>query len=84
MAKRTNLDIAPRTVRVHIPTYNKILTFFSMSPSGITGADAIRQILYKFGQYCDDQMNAGRIASARDLSAAEDIVYKELGGNQDP
>ena len=82
MPRKPNLDIAPRTVRVHVPTYNHILHFFRLSPAGITGADAIRQILYKFGKYCEEQQATGRPASAQDLTAAEDIVYRTLGQQQ--
>ena len=81
MARKRLNDVAPRTVRVHVPTYNSILDFFALSPSGIRGSDAIRQILYKFGLYCDEQMKSGRVASARDLTEAEDIIYRELGND---
>lgn len=76
MARKKLSDVAPRTIRVHVPTYNKILEFFSLSPSGIRGSDAIRQVLYQFGLYCQEQMNSGRTASARDLKEAEDVVLK--------
>ncbi len=76
MARKKLSDVEPRTVRVHLPTYNSILKFFSLSPSGIRGSDAIRQVLYQFGLYCDEQLNAGRSASARDLKEAEDIIYR--------
>lgn len=72
------VNVAPRTVRVHIPTYNKILEFFRASPSGIRGSDAIRQVLYHFGTYCDAQMKAGRSASATDLLKAEEITLDLL------
>lgn len=76
MARKRITDVAPRTIRVHIPTYNSILEFFSLSPSGIRGSDAIRQVLYKFGLYCQDQLESGRTASSQDLKEAEDIIYK--------
>lgn len=76
MARKKLNEVAPRTIRVHIPTYDKILEFFSLSPSGIRGSDAIRQVLYQFGLYCQDQMQQGRIASARDLKEAEDVVFR--------
>lgn len=76
MARKRLNEVAPRTIRVHIPTYDKILEFFSLSPSGIRGSDAIRQVLYQFGLYCKDQLEAGRVASARDLREAEDIIFK--------
>ena len=80
MGSRKRLeDVAPRTVRVHVPTYNRILEFFSLSPSGLRGSDAIRQILYQFGLYCEEQMASGRKASAQDLKAAEDVIHKTLG-----
>lgn len=78
MARKRLENVAPRTVRVHIPTYNKILEFFALSPSGIRGSDAIRQILYQFGLYCEEQLASGRTASARDLKAAEDIIHQTL------
>lgn len=74
MARKSLKDVAPRTVRVHIPTYNKILEFFRLSPSGICGSDAIRQVLMHYGQYCEDQMKAGRTASSQDLLEAENAV----------
>lgn len=74
MARKSLIDVAPRTVRVHIPTYNKILEFFRLSPSGICGSDAIRQVLMHYGNYCEDQMKAGRLASSQDLLEAENAV----------
>ena len=82
MARKPMPDVAPRTIRVHIPSYNKILEFFRMSPSGIRGSDAIRQVLMNFGQYCEDQMKAGRTASSQDLLEAETIVLKILGNKE--
>lgn len=76
MARKKLNEVAPRTIRVHVPTYSKILEFFSLSPSGIRGSDAIRQVLYQFGLYCQEQMELGRTASAKDLKEAEDIIYK--------
>lgn len=80
MARKKLADIAPRTVRVHVSTYNSILEFFSMSPSGIRGSDAIRQVLYSFGLYCQSQLDAGRVASAKDLREAEEIIFKTFKG----
>ena len=74
MPRKQLVEVAPRTIRVHIPTYNKILEFFRMSPSGIRGSDAIRQVLMHYGNYCDDQMKAGRTASSQDLLEAENAV----------
>jgi hypothetical protein len=82
MARKKLNEVSPRTIRVHIPTYDKILEFFSMSPSGIRGSDAIRQVLYQFGLYCKEQMETGRVASARDLKEAEDIIFKTFKGEQ--
>jgi hypothetical protein len=76
MARRKLAEVAPRTIRVHIPTYDSILKFFSLSPSGIRGSDAIRQVLYQFGIYCQNQMERGRTASARDLKEAEDVISR--------
>jgi hypothetical protein len=80
MARKKLNDVAPRTIRVHVPTYDKILEFFSMSPSGIRGSDAIRQVLYQFGLYCKEQLETKRVASARDLKEAEDIIFKTFKG----
>lgn len=79
MSRKKLKDVNARTVRVHIPTYNHILEFFSRSPSGICGSDAIRQVLIHFGLYCKDQMDAGRVASSKDLKAAEELVFKVMG-----
>lgn len=76
MARKKLSDVAPRTIRVHIPTYDAILQFFGLSPSGIRGSDAIRQVLYQFGLYCQEQMEHGRTASARDLKEAEDVIFR--------
>ena len=76
MPRKKLNEVSPRTIRVHIPTYNKNLEFFAMSPSGIRGSDAIRQVLYEFGRYCEEQMLAGRVASARDLKEAEDVIQR--------
>ncbi len=76
MARKSLKDVAPRTIRVHIPSYNKILEFFRLSPSGIRGSDAIRQVLMHYGQYCEDQMKGGRTASPQDLIEAENAVLK--------
>lgn len=81
---RNKLDnVSARTIRVHIPTYNSILTFFRSSPSGLRGSDAIRQVLYYFGVYCEEQMRIGRTASSQDLQKAEQIV-KEMIGKPEP
>lgn len=82
MPRKSIPDVAPRTVRVHVPSYNSILEFFRMSPTGIRGSDAIRQVLMHFGKYCDDQMKAGRTASSQDLIEAENAAIK-LFGNED-
>ena len=79
MSRKKLKDVNARTIRVHIPTYNHILEFFSRSPSGFCGSDAIRQILIYYGLYCKDQMDAGRVASSKDLRAAEEIVFKAMG-----
>lgn len=71
-------DIAPRTIRVHIPTYDSILKFFAQSSSGIRGSDAIRQLIKYFGLYCEEQMRLGRMASAKDLQEAENLVRKVM------
>jgi len=76
MARKSLIDVAPRTVRVHIPSYNHILEFFRLSPSGICGSDAIRQVLMHYGNYCYDQMKAGRTASSQDLLEAENAVLR--------
>lgn len=76
MARKKLSDVAPRTIRIHVPTYDAILQFFSLSPSGIRGSDAIRQVLYQFGLYCQEQMEHKRTASARDLKEAEDVIFK--------
>ena len=82
MSRRAMPDVSPRTIRVHVPTYNKILDYFRMSPSGIRGSDAIRQVLIHFGKYCDDQMKAGRTASSQDLVEAENAVLKLFGNDE--
>lgn len=82
MARKKMQEVASRTVRLHIPSYNSILEFFRMSPSGIRGSDAIRQVLMAFGAYCEDQMKAGRTASTQDLVEAENIVLKTFGNKE--
>ncbi len=82
MARKKLSDVAPRTIRVHVPTYDSILQFFALSPAGYRGSDAIRQLLYQFGLYCQEQMAQGQVATGRDLKAAEDIVYKVLGNTK--
>lgn len=72
-------DVAPRTIRLHLPTYNAILEFFDKSPSGIKASDAIRQVVMHFGLYCQRQMRAGRTASPKDLLAAEQAVLEIMG-----
>lgn len=84
MSRKKLSEVAPRTVRVHVPTYNSILEFFALSPAGYRGSDAIRQMLYQFGLYCQEQMTQGQVATGRDLKAAEDIVYKVLGNTKLP
>lgn len=81
MARKKLSDVAPRTIRIHVPTYNKILEFFSLSPSGIRGSDAIRQVLYHFGLYCEHQLASSRVASAKDLKEAEDMVVRMFKDN---
>ena len=77
-------DCAPRTVRLHIPTYNAILDFFANSPSGITGADAIRELILRFGMYCREQRRKGRVASTQDLSQIDTIVLGFLHDDEKP
>lgn len=79
MARQRLPDVKPRTIRVHVPTYNSILTFFAASPSGLRGSDAIRQVLYAFGVYCKEQQRRGRTANSSDLRKAEQIVMEMLG-----
>ena len=74
-------DVSPRTVRVHIPTYNKILEFFNTSPAGLCGSDAIRHLLHAFGTYCSEQMEQGRVASSKDLRAAEELIARTFKDN---
>lgn len=84
MARKKLSDVAPRTIRVHVPTYDSILQFFALSPAGYRGSDAIRQLLYQFGLYCQEQMSHGQVATGRDLKEAEDIVFKALGSTKPP
>lgn len=84
MARKKLSDVAACTIRLHIPTYKAILQFFALSPAGYRGSDAIRQLLYQFGLYCQEQMNQGRVATGRDLKEAEDIVFKALGNTKLP
>jgi hypothetical protein len=79
MARQRLPDVKPRTIRVHVPTYDAILTFFAASPSGLRGSDAIRQVLYAFGIYCREQVRKGRTANSSDLRKAEQIVMEMLG-----
>ena len=83
MARQRLPDVAPRTIRVHIPTYNHILSFFAASPSGLRGSDAIRQVLYAFGTYCAEQRRRGRTAGSADLRKAEELVMEMLGDEQE-
>lgn len=78
MARKKLQDVAPRTLRLHLPTYNAILEYFAMSPSGLCGSDAIRQVVYHFGVYCQEQMRAGRTANSSDLRAAEQAVFEAV------
>lgn len=84
MAQPKLPDVAPRTIRVHIPTYNAILEFFRLSPSGLRGSDAIRQVLMKFGEYCQEQMEAGRTASTKDLLEAEKTFRSRIMKDSNP
>ena len=81
MARTKLNEVAPRTIRVHVPTYNAILEFFALSHSGLRGSDAIRHVLYRFGTYCQEQMATGRKAGARDLTEAEEIVFKTFSND---
>ena len=81
MAKLSS-EMASRTIRLHVPTYNSILKYFRNSPSGLHGADAIRQLLIEFGHYCERQMRANQVASSKDLQAAEAMVTKILSEEQ--
>jgi len=84
MAQRKLPDVAPRTVRVHVPSYNNILEFFRLSPSGLRGSDAIRQVLMNFGNYCETQMKAGRQASSKDLLEAEQTFHRMMDKQTTP
>jgi hypothetical protein len=76
MAERKNLTL--RSVRVDLGTYNSILEFFGRSPTGIKGADAIRELLYRFGLHCQEQMDSGRVAGVKDFAEIGDFVEKQL------
>jgi hypothetical protein len=69
----------PRTIRLHVPTYDAILDFFANSPSGITGSAAIREILMRFGNHCIRKRRQGYVAGPEDLADIEDIMLGMLG-----
>jgi len=74
MPRRKVPGLAPRTFRVDLESYNEILDFFDASPSGICGADAIREIVKIFGNYCREQRRQGVVASGKHLEAIEGLV----------
>jgi len=45
MARKSLIDVAPRTVRVHIPSDNNILGFYRLSPASRGGEGATHQSL---------------------------------------
>jgi len=75
-------DCKPRTIRLHVPTYDAILDFFAASPSGITGSDAIREILMRFGNHCIRKRRKGHVAGPEDLAQIDSIMLGILG--EDP
>jgi hypothetical protein len=84
MAGKLSDECEARTLRIHIPTYNYILEFFRRSPDGISGAQAIRKLLYEFGLWCKEQLEGGEEASFDDLSNLGLFVKKAMGQGGKP
>jgi hypothetical protein len=74
MPRRSIPGTAERNIRVHLESYNWIKDFFAASPAGITTTDACREILYRFGLYCKEQMDKGSEASWKDIAAIDGII----------
>jgi len=78
MGRAKTDGVAPRTFRVYLDSYNEIIQFFAASPSGITGAHAIRELIRVFGDYCRDQRRKGVVASGEDLHHIKNIVLEVM------
>ena len=78
MPRRKEKDCAPRTFLIHIPTYEAIREFFENSPSGITTSEACREVLRVFGQYCQERLNEGKVATPADIDKVSKIVLGKL------
>jgi len=74
MPKRKINEGRKVNILLHYPSYRAIVDFFASSPSGITGADAIRELIYQFGAYCQAQAEAGKIASSEDYAAISGVL----------
>jgi len=71
-------EIAPRTIRVNVQTYNWILEYFSRSPDGIKGQAAIRKYLHELGHECHRRMQRGRTACISDMSDMSFLAKQHL------
>lgn len=67
MPRKALRGCVPRTIRLHKKTYDAILEFFSRSPEGLTGSEAIRKVVYEFGLRCQAKLNNGLTASTEDI-----------------
>ena len=74
MPRRKIPGTAQRNIRLHLESYEWIKEFFANSPAGITTTDACREVLYRFGCYCKEQMDKGEIASHSDLAKVDGII----------
>lgn len=70
--------VVSRTFRVHKETYEAILEYFRRSPTGMTGGEAIRLILYEFGKLCAKRLSHGKVAQIEQINEIKEFVQSKF------
>ncbi len=66
------------TVRINEEAYTAIKRFASYSPSGLTAADFIRALVQTFGDYCQEKLKNGQVASSADMGVLSKLIVSSL------
>lgn len=73
----------PVTIRLNNDSYVAIKTFASYSPSGLTAADFIRALVQTFGNYCEERLASGQVASLDDMAFISSLVIQASSKEDD-
>lgn len=71
-------DLRKVTLNLIGPSYDSIKRFAAISPSGVPANAFIREVIHRFGLWCETRLSTGQLASVKDLEEVEDFVEATL------